>query len=114
MKYIERPEIHVLRGERAIVALKDYIDELNENNPEDLTKTQTKAMIKLAQSLISTINSKKDKSNNGKHSFNLPNLKSRLQDLFFQMRQRSDSITLEAQNSPFFLDEYILTRQQIK
>jgi chromatin remodeling complex protein RSC6 len=55
MQYIEVPELPTLRGEEAIKALYEYIRELEEQKSEELTKKQTKALIKLAQGLISAI-----------------------------------------------------------
>jgi|GEM_PF-4454270 len=55
MQYFEMPELSVLRGEDAVAALQEYIDELEENRDEDLTESQTKALIRLAKGLISTI-----------------------------------------------------------
>jgi GMP synthase PP-ATPase subunit len=55
MQYIEIPELPTLRGENAVKALYEYIRELEEQRNEGLTKKQTKALIKLAQGLISAI-----------------------------------------------------------
>lgn len=55
MQYFEMPELSVLRGEDAVAALQEYIDELEENGDEDLTQSQTEALIRLAKGLISTI-----------------------------------------------------------
>lgn len=55
MQYFEMPELSVLRGEDAVSALQEYIDELEKNGDENLTESQTKALIRLAKGLISTI-----------------------------------------------------------
>ena len=55
MQYIEIPEFPVLRGEKAIKALYDFIDELEEQRGKELTEKQTTALIKLAKGLISSI-----------------------------------------------------------
>lgn len=55
MQQFEMPELSVLRGEDAVAALQEYIDQLEENGDEDLTESQTKALIRLARGLISTI-----------------------------------------------------------
>lgn len=55
MQPLRMPEFSVLHGEDAIVALREYINELEENGDEDLTERQAKVMIKLAKQLISTI-----------------------------------------------------------
>jgi len=55
MQYFEMPELSVLQGDDAVAALQEYIDELEENRDEDLTESQTKALIRLAKGLISTI-----------------------------------------------------------
>jgi len=55
MEYCQRPKIRVLQGTSAIEALKRYVEELEENTPEELTEAQTEAMIKLTKGLISAI-----------------------------------------------------------
>ena len=55
MQYIEIPEFPTLRGGEAKRALYEYIRELKEQKSKELTKKQTKALIKLAQGLISAI-----------------------------------------------------------
>ncbi|UCE95842.1 MAG: hypothetical protein JSV51_09100 [Candidatus Bathyarchaeota archaeon] len=63
MQYYERPQINVLKGEEAVEVLNDYINELRENKPDELTKNQTTTMIKLAEGLIQAIES--DQSTEG-------------------------------------------------
>jgi hypothetical protein len=55
MQPLKIPELPILRGEEAINALHEYIRELEEQKNEELTEKQTKALIKLAQELISAI-----------------------------------------------------------
>jgi hypothetical protein len=55
MQALELPKSQILQGNEAIDALNEYISELHQYNGEDLTKTQTNALIKLAKGLISTI-----------------------------------------------------------
>jgi len=55
MEYFEKPEFSVLSGEDAIKALNEYIEELQKGENKELTKKQTRAMIKLARGLIATI-----------------------------------------------------------
>lgn len=55
MRYIEIPEFLVLRGEKAVKALCDFISELEEQRGKELTEKQTDALIKLARGLISSI-----------------------------------------------------------
>lgn len=62
MQTLETSNLEVLDGARAIEALREYIDELEERRGEDLTKRQTDAMIKLANALISSIESHMQKS----------------------------------------------------
>lgn len=57
MQQFEMPKLQVLEGKEAIVALKEYIKELNEKGDEDLTQRQINVLIKLADGLISTIES---------------------------------------------------------
>ena len=53
---IEIPEFSVLRGEEAIWPLLDFINEVEEDRSKGwLTKKQAKALIKLANGLISSI-----------------------------------------------------------
>jgi hypothetical protein len=55
MQYIEVPEFPRLRGEKAIEALYDFVDELEEQRGKELTEKQTAALIKFAWGLISSI-----------------------------------------------------------
>ena len=55
MRYIEIPDFPILRGEKAIKALYDFINELEEQRGKELTDKQTDALIKLAHGLISSI-----------------------------------------------------------
>lgn len=53
MGLIEIPEFPVLRGEKAIKALNDFIGELEGQRGKELTKKQKTALIKLVKELIS-------------------------------------------------------------
>ncbi|UCH32160.1 MAG: hypothetical protein JSV05_01865 [Candidatus Bathyarchaeota archaeon] len=55
IQYYKKPAIVVLKGEEAITALNQYIEELRGGQAEELTEEQTGVMIKLAKGLISTI-----------------------------------------------------------
>lgn len=55
MQPIEIPDFQVLRGEEAVKALRDYIEELEKQKGDELTDKQTAALIKLAKGLISSI-----------------------------------------------------------
>ena len=55
MQPLEIPEFPVLRGEKAIEALYDFINELEEQRGKELTEKQTTALIKLTKGLISFI-----------------------------------------------------------
>lgn len=66
MQHFKIPELQILKGEEAIAALKGYVKELNKNGDENLTPNQTQALIKLAQGLISTIESESQSSEPGK------------------------------------------------
>jgi len=59
MQFIEIPEFPRLRGEKAIEALYDFVDELEEQRGEELTDKQTTALIKFAWGLISSIEAEK-------------------------------------------------------
>lgn len=52
---MEIPEISILRGDKALKALYDFIDELENQGEKELTEKQTAALIKFAKGLISTI-----------------------------------------------------------
>jgi hypothetical protein len=58
MQPIEIPEFEILRGEKAIDALYVFINELEEQRDKELTDKQTNALIKLANGLISSIETK--------------------------------------------------------
>jgi len=55
MQPIEIPKFPILRGEEAIEALYDFINELKEGRGKELTDKQTNALVKLAEELISSI-----------------------------------------------------------
>ena len=55
MQFIETPEFPRLRGEKAVEALYDFVDELEGQRGEELTDKQTTALIKFAKGLISSI-----------------------------------------------------------
>lgn len=55
MKYLEIPEIRVLRGKKAAKALYDFIGELERQGCPELTEKQTDTLIKFAKGLISSI-----------------------------------------------------------
>ena len=55
MQFVEIPEFPRLRGQKAVEALCDFVDELEEQRGEELTDKQTTALIKFARGLISSI-----------------------------------------------------------
>lgn len=55
MKYIEIPETVKIGGKEAIQSLNEYINELQQQKSNELTKKQKSAMIKFARGLISSI-----------------------------------------------------------
>jgi hypothetical protein len=55
MQFVEIPEFPRLRGQKAVEALYEFVDELEEQRGEELTDKQTKALIKFARGLISSI-----------------------------------------------------------
>jgi len=59
MQPIMIPEFPRLRGEEAIKALHDFINELEEQRGKKLTEKQTTALIELAKRLISLIEAEK-------------------------------------------------------
>jgi len=59
MQPIEIPEFPKLRGEEAIEALCDFVNELEEQRGKELTDKQTTALIKFAWGLISSIEAEK-------------------------------------------------------
>jgi hypothetical protein len=59
MQFIEIPDFPRLRGEKAIEALYDFVDEREEQRGEELTDKQAKALIKFVWGLISSIEAEK-------------------------------------------------------
>ena len=55
MGYLEIPEFPVLRGEKTIKTLHDFINEFEEQMGRELTEKQVAALIKLANGLISSV-----------------------------------------------------------
>ena len=66
MRYIEIPEFPRLRGEKAIEALCDFINELEEQRGRELTDKQTTTLIKFAKGLILSIEEEKQLSTSDK------------------------------------------------
>ena len=59
MQFIEIPEFPRLRGEKAIEALYDFVNEVEEQRGKELTDKQTTALIKFAKGLILSIEEEK-------------------------------------------------------
>ena len=59
MEPIEIPEFPKLRGEKAIMALYNFVNELEEQRDKELTDKQTAALIKFAWGLMSSIEAEK-------------------------------------------------------
>jgi len=59
MQFVEIPEFPRLRGEKAVEALYEFVNELEEQRGEELTDKQTTALIKFARGLISSIEAEK-------------------------------------------------------
>ncbi|MFX0202396.1 MAG: hypothetical protein ACFFCW_40340 [Candidatus Hodarchaeota archaeon] len=55
MELLEIPKLPVLRGEEAIWALSNFINELEEQRGKELTDKQCSALIRLAKGLMSSI-----------------------------------------------------------
>ena len=55
MQFIDIPDSPRLRGEKAVEALCDFVDALEEQRGKELTDKQTTALIKFAWGLISSI-----------------------------------------------------------
>jgi hypothetical protein len=51
MQYLTIPGFQTLRGEDAIKALNDYVEELAEQKPEESADSQVKALTKICQSI---------------------------------------------------------------
>ena len=49
------PELPVFRGEKAIMFIRGFIKELEEQRSEELTEKQAATLIKIAKGLISSI-----------------------------------------------------------
>jgi hypothetical protein len=66
MRYLEIPKFPVLRGEKAVKALYDFISELEAREAKELTEKQTTVLINLAKQLISSIEAEKLATNSYK------------------------------------------------
>lgn len=89
MQYFEKPEVHVLRGEDAIRVLDEYIGQMRENPPKELTERQAKAMIKLAKGLISVIDEETTAWETAKHSHLMPTIKTAFERCISRILQQS-------------------------
>ncbi len=63
---IRTPEFPRLRGEEAIEALNDFVNELEEQRGKELTDKQTTAMIRFTKNLISSIEAETQSSTSDK------------------------------------------------
>ena len=59
MQFIDIPESPRLRGEKAVEALHNFVDELEKQRSEELTDKQTTTLTKFALGLISSIEAEK-------------------------------------------------------
>jgi hypothetical protein len=59
MQYLNIPTFQTLCGEAAVKALNDYVKDLAEQKPEELTDNQAKVLTTLARALIFSIQSEK-------------------------------------------------------
>jgi hypothetical protein len=55
MEYPQKPEIVTFQGEEAKRILEEYIRELDQNKPDELTEAQAKVMKRVARELIVVI-----------------------------------------------------------
>jgi len=55
VEYLYKPEVVTFQGEEAKKILEEYIRELEENRPEELTTAQAEAMMRVARGLITVI-----------------------------------------------------------
>lgn len=62
MQYLNIPTFQSLRGEEAINALNEYIKELEDQKPVELTEKQVNVLMKFAKGLISSIESEASKT----------------------------------------------------
>jgi len=60
MRNLVIPEIPILRGQEAIEALNEIIKELEQQKGNELTEKQAKALMKVANELISSIKAEMD------------------------------------------------------
>lgn len=90
MQELNYPQTYVLRGEEAIEALNEYINEITSNTPEELTENQTNIMVKLAQSLIQAIEDE-DLHVKSKNFRFTPKVKQTIENLFSFLKSVSTS-----------------------
>ena len=93
MQDIEMPKLQVLEGKEAITALKEYIRELNEKGDEDLSPSQIKVLIKLADGLISTIESESHPSGSKEKPQILARLKSAIAENLLSIKEDSKHVS---------------------
>jgi ribosomal protein L17 len=67
MKVIEIPEFPTLRGQDAIDALNEMIKELEEQKGKELTEKQAKALIMVANQLITSVRAEMHSEGSDKH-----------------------------------------------
>jgi len=55
VQFLVKPQTVILKGAEAVETLNNYVNELKEGSTQQLTEEQAKAMIKVAEGLIQTI-----------------------------------------------------------
>jgi hypothetical protein len=63
MQYLNIPTFQTLCGEAAVKALNDYVKDLAEQKPEELTESQVKALTQSAKALIASLQSQTPSKN---------------------------------------------------
>ncbi|UCD97089.1 MAG: hypothetical protein JSV35_03305 [Candidatus Bathyarchaeota archaeon] len=107
MQRLKRPETYVLRGKEAIGALEAYVTELKTNKPDELTETQTDAMVALAEGLISAIDEEASWEGH-KHSSLLPKIKQAVGGLLHTRGEVSARpVTSDSSEKPYCSSETI-------
>jgi hypothetical protein len=86
-RMIEVPEFPILRGQDAIDALNEIIEEFKEQKGKELTAKQAKALIKFADGLILSIQAEMSSEAQAKKKLKPVAFLKRFEDVLFQRPQ---------------------------
>jgi uncharacterized protein (DUF2344 family) len=97
MEYLHMPEIVTFEGEEAKKILEEYIMELEQNKPDELTESQAKVMKRVARELISVIEGETQTPPLKRQNSFFPAVARTLKERLQQLVREEDQVSLTSQ-----------------